>query len=313
MRHSFDEVDLKQGRQSWRKMSLAMALLPVFTSGLTGCVSMFTSKRRLPVPVAPAVVQTVTSEQLVAQMNERWEKFESMTATVDIVASHLLEKQGEAMDYPSFRANLLIRKPEMLRILGKAPLVQTPMFDLGSDGKEFRLSVPPKNKAYEGRSDEKGTSPHWYENLRPGFLFRAFVVRGLAEDEYYSTIAETLTEEDAAKRHLLVRPEYVLSIVRRKASSHALIPVRVVRFDRETLLPTEQDLYGDNGNLETQVVYGPYQDFDGIKYPGTILLKRPQEAYQLSITVERVTANPPLDDEQFQVKFPTGVTPKILK
>ncbi len=313
MRGSVDGVEWRHGKHGWRGVGLAIALLPALTTGLTGCVAMFTSKRRLPVPVAPAVVQTVTAEQLVGQMNERWQKFESMTATVDMVASHLQEKQGEATDYPSFRANLLVRKPEMLRILGKAPLVQTPMFDLGSDGKEFRLSVPPKNKAYEGRSDEKGTSPHWYENLRPGFLFRAFVVKGLAEDEYYSTIAETLTEEDAAKRHLLTRPEYVLSIVRRKASSHALIPVRVVRFDRETLLPTEQDLYGDNGDLETQVVYGPYQDFDGTKYPATILLKRPQEEYQLAITVERMTANPSLADEQFQVKFPAGVVPQLLK
>lgn len=287
----------------------ALALLPV----LTGCLSLVTSKRKLPVPVAPPIIQTVTADQLVERMNQRWDSFQSMTATVDIVASRLKENQGEATDYPSFRANVLLRRPEMLRILGKAPLLQTVMFDLGSDGQQFRLSVPPKNKAYIGNSREKGTSHNWYENLRPGFLFRAFVVRGVSTDEYYSVIAETLTEEDAAKRHLLARPEYVLSVMRRGSAQQGLIPVRVVRFDRVTLLPNEQDLYDDQGNLQTQVIYGPYQDFDGTEYPATLFLKRPEEDYQLTVTVEHIAANPPLTDEQFHVNFPQGVTPVRLK
>lgn len=286
-----------------------LALLP----GLTGCLSLVTSKRRLPIPVAPPIIQTVTADQLVERMNQRWASFQSMTATVDIVASRLKENQGEATDYPSFRANVLLRRPEMLRILGKAPLLQTVMFDLGSDGEHFRLSVPPKGKAYVGNSRQKGTSHNWYENLRPGFLFRAFVVRGVSSDEYYSNIAETLTEEDAAKRHLLAQPEYVLNIMRRGATPQGFVPVRVVRFDRVTLLPIEQDLYDDQGDLQTQVLYGPYQNFDGTEYPATLLLKRPQEDYQLTVTVERVLANPPLTDEQFHVNFPEGVTPIRLK
>ncbi len=293
----------------WLPALAALAVLP----GLSGCLSLLTSKRKLPVPVAPPVIQTVTADQLVERLNQRWDAFQSMTASVDIVASRLKEQQGEATDYPSFRANILLRKPEMLRILGKAPLVQTVMFDLGSNGEQFRLSVPPKGKAYIGNSREKGTSKHWYENLRPGFLFRAFVVRGITSDEFYTVIAETLTEEDAAKRHLLARPEYVLSVMRRGSRQHGLIPLRVVRIDRVTLLPTEQDLYDDQGNLQTQVIYGPYQDFDGTEYPSTLLLKRPEEDYQLTVTVERVTVNPPLTDEQFHVNFPEGVTPIKLR
>jgi hypothetical protein len=280
---------------------------------MTGCVALFTSKRRLPAPLAPASVQTASADELVAGLNDKWAKFESLTATVDIVASRLKSKEGVATDYPSFRANLLVRKPEMLRMLGKAPLVQTPMFDLGSDGVHFTLIVPPKSKVYQGLNASKGTSPNWYENLRPGFLFDAMTVRGLAPDELYSVLAETITEEDAANKKLLMRPDYVLNIVRRKAGSQALFPVRVIRFHREDLLPYEQDLYDDKGELETQVIYGPYQDFGGTKYPQTITLKRPEEEYQLVMTVERVTANPPLTDDQFQVKIPNGSTIQVLQ
>jgi outer membrane lipoprotein-sorting protein len=292
---------------------IAITLLAASLPAITGCVSLFTSKRRLPVPVAPAVVQTASADELVRKLNDQWAKFESLTATVEILASHLKTKEGVATDYPTFRANLLLRKPNSIRILGKAPLVQTPMFDLGSDGTRFTLVVPPKSKAYQGLNASKGTSPNWYENLRPDPLFNAMVVRGLEQDELFSVISESMTEEDVANKRLILHPEYDLSIVRRKPGSQELFPVRVIHFHREDLQPYEQDLYDDQGTLETQVIYGPYQNFGGTSYPGKITLKRPQDEYQLVMTVERVTANPTLSDDQFQVKIPQGYAVVELK
>jgi len=45
-----------------------------------------------------------------------------------------------------------------------------------------------------------------------------------------------------------------------------------------------------------------------VKFPGNITLKRPQDEYQLVMSVERVTANPALTNEMFQVKIPPGTT-----
>jgi hypothetical protein len=291
---------------------MATGLIAAMLPAVTGCASLFTSTRKLPIPVAPATVQTASPDELVAQINDQWSKFQSLTATVDIQASHLKTKEGLATDYPSFRANLLLRKPEALRILGRAPLVQTTMFDLGSDGTRFTLVIPPKSLAYQGLNKSKGNSPNWYENLRPGPLFNAMVVRGLDKEELYSVISESITEEDTSNKRLLLRPEYVLNIVRRKPDSQELFPVRVIRFHREDLLPYQQDLYDERGRLETQVIYGAYKDFDGTKYPGTITLKRPLDEYELVMSVERVTANPTLTDDQFEVKIPSGSTVQEL-
>ena len=302
------------GRLPRRVINLvSLVLLSASLPAMTGCVSLFVSKRKLLVPVAPATVQTASADELVARLNDQWAKFESLTATVDIRASHLKSKEGEATDYPSFRANLLLRKPNSIRILGKAPVVQTMLFDLGSDGNRFTLVVAPKNTAYQGLNASKGTSVNWYENLRPDPLFNAMVVRGLEKDELFSVISESITEEDVANKRLMLHPEYELSIVRRKPDSQELYPVRVVHFHREDLLPYEQDLYDDKGTLETQVIYGPYGDFDGTKYPGKITLKRPHDEYQLVMTVERVTSNPTLKDDQFQVTIPPGSTIKVLQ
>lgn len=284
----------------------ALCVLALALPALTGCASLFISKRKLLVPIAPATVENASADELVAELNQSWDKFQSMTATVDILASHLKTKEGVATDYPNFRVNLLLRKPNALRVLGHAPIIQTTLFDLASDGTHFTLVVPPKKKIFEGLNASKGTSDIWYENLRPDPLFNSMVIRGLDADELYSVTSESITEEDVAKKRLLLHPEYVLSIVRRKLNSNELYPVRVVRFHREDLLPCEQDLYDDKGVMETQVIYGPYKDFEGQKFPSTITLKRPQDEYQLVMTVERVTANPSLTDDQFQIKIPEG-------
>jgi hypothetical protein len=290
-----------------------MALwLPGIVS-LTGCASMFVSKRKLPVPVPPPVVQTASASELVARLNDQWDKFQSLTASVEIQASHLKAQEGEATDYPTFRANLLLRKPGMLRVLGRLPVLQTKMFDLASDGTRFTLVIPPKSEYYQDLNARKGTSAKWYENLRPDPLFNAMVVRGLDKDDFYSSISETTTVQDTANKRLLMEPQYILNIGRRKADSQELYPVRVVHFRREDLLPYEQDLYDDKGSLETQIFYGASKDFEGTRYPGTVTLKRPQDEYQLVMTVERVTANPALTDDMFQVEIPEGYKKQDLK
>jgi len=290
-----------------------MALCLPGILSLTGCASMLISKRKLPVPIAPPSVQTASASDLVARLNDQWDKFQSLTASVDIQASHLKAKEGVATDYPSFRANLLLRKPGMLRVLGRVPILQTKMFDLASDGTRFTLVIPPQNEYYSDLNSRKGTSLKWYENLRPGPLFDAMVVRGLDKDDFYFCISETTTMEDTSNKRLLVEPQYILNIVRRKADSQELHPVRVVHFDREDLLPYQQDLYDDQGSLETQIFYGAYKDFEGTKYPGTITLKRPQDEYQLVMTIERVTSNPALTDDMFQVEIPEGYKKQDLK
>ena len=299
-------------RNTCRPLALVMLALPVLVS-MTGCASLFISKRKLPVPIAPQIVLSNSADQLVAGLNHQWDKFQSMTATVDIMASHLKVKEGEATDYPTFHANLLLRKPRMLRVLGHLPVLQTKMFDLASDGTNFTLVIYPKSEYYQGLNASKGHSPNWYENLRPDPLFDSMVVRGVDKDDFYSVTLQTVTMEDTANKRLIAEPEYVLNIQRQKPNSQELYPVRVIHIHREDLKPYEQDLYDEKGTLETQVIYGPYKDFNGTRYPSTITLKRPQDEYQLVMTVVSLNADTPLTDDQFHLDIPEGYKKQELK
>jgi len=80
-----------------------------------------------------------------------------------------------------------------------------------------------------------------------------------------------------------------------------LLPVRKVFFHREDLQPYEQDIYDSEGTLETQVLYDDYQNFDTVIYPSSIVIKRPLEELEISLTVDKINENQTLKDDQFVV------------
>jgi hypothetical protein len=295
-------------KKSYRCAAASVLFFPVLL--LSGCLW---TTRKLPVPKTPLIKQTATPTELVAQVNQSWAALESLNATVEIQASVLKSKQGVAKDYTSFRGHILMRKPEMLRVLGQIPVLGTRMFDMASDGKDFSLLIPAKNLAVKGQATLEKKSANQMENLRPGFFMDAMVVRGLEPDDLYSVVADTETVEDTARKHLFTVPEYVLSISRPMPGTHELTPMRVITFHRDDLLPYQQDLYDSKGNLETVVDYANYQDFGSVRYPSTIVIKRPLEEYQLVLTVESIKKNMTLTDDQFQIKIPEGTKIKILK
>jgi hypothetical protein len=253
-------------------------------------------------PKAPAITQSVTPDVLVARLNERWDAINTLTAKVEFHATK--SKDGVATDYPSVDGHILIRKPADLRVLGRDFGVL--VFDMASDAKNFTLSVPHKNMVIKGSNSVAKKSKDTWENLRPGFFLDAMLVRGLEPDDLYSVVTDSETVEDAARKHLFMVPEYVLSISRRKPGTQQLIPVRVITFRRDNLLPYQQDIYNTEGNLETHVTYSGYQTFEGNQYPSTVTINRPIDEVQIILNVEDVHENGKLADDQFVVAIPEG-------
>jgi outer membrane lipoprotein-sorting protein len=278
---------------------------------LAGC-SLLPSTRKLPVPKAPSVVQTVSPDQLVDQLNQRWKALSTLNAKVTIQASQVKADKGLETTMPVFPAVILLSKPEMLRVYGRVPVLGTPMFDMASDGKHFTIYIPSRKQALTGSNALEKKSPNPLENLRPGFFFDAMVVKGLDPDDFYTVTSDSETVEDPSKKHLLLKPEYILHTLRQKSGNHEEVTTREVVFDRSTLLPFEQDVYSNDGKVETQVLYAGYRDFNGVQYPSTITIKRPIEGTQLVLTVVSVNQNQSLTSDQFVVSYPPETQIKNL-
>ncbi len=272
---------------------------------LSGCSYLIPTKRKLPVPLAPAVVQTVTPQELVARLDQRWNNLSALTATVEIYATEYKTMQGEAKNYPSCRGYVVIGKPNRLRVLGTYFGVK--IFDLASDGKDFTLEIPGKDLAIKGSNVARAKSKNTWENLRPPFFFNAMVVRGVEPDEHYFVTSETVTMEDPAKKHLYLMPEYILNINRVNPGSRSETPVRIVKFHRDDLLPYEQDIYNSEGELQTQVTYDGYRMYDSVQYPSTISIRSPLDGFKLVLSVISVHENMTLKPDQFELQLPDGI------
>ena len=283
-----------------RTGGLAVLMLPLL---FTGC-SLLPTTRKLPVPKAPAVEQSISPEDLVARLNKSWDGITTLTAKVEFHARKYKTKEGAATDYPTVDGHLWMRKPDLLRVLGQLTFVR--VFDMASQGKCFSLSIPHYSEVIKGCGSAKKKSANTWENLRPDFFFDAMMVRGVDPNDHYSRTSETYMVEDAAKKHLFSVPEYILHITRSKPGVQQELTVRDVHFHRDDLLPYQQDIYDDEGNLETQVYYAGYHDFEGTQYPSAITIKRPIEEIEMVLTVEDLHENLPIADETFVLKPPDG-------
>jgi outer membrane lipoprotein-sorting protein len=252
------------------------------------------------------------ASQLAAILSRNYATIETLSATVDLQASVGGTHKGTETDYTSFRGFILLRKPEMLRVIGLLPVVRTQAFDLVSDGNTFKLYIPSKTEAIEGKNSLTTKSPNPLLNLRPGMFFDSMLIRPVApEDEVILTTDENVSQDPKTKKWVEDR-YYLLSIVRAKATTgtnaiRELIPQRVIRFSREDLRPVEQEVYDAEGNIETITQYGEPQTFGTEKFPGTITIKRPLEEYQIVMTIQKLVLNQTLKDDQFQLDIPEGV------
>jgi outer membrane lipoprotein-sorting protein len=287
-------------RDVWKLLAL---LLPV----LTGCLS---RTHKLQQPKLAGPVQNADVVQLVEAVNRRYAQVNSLTAPVDFSASVGGAHKGKQTDYTSIHGYILFRKPQMLRVLGLVPVLHTHAFDLASNGTTFVLVIPPKSQAIEGSTTATGHSLNPLENLRPDIFLDSLVIRNISANEIVSLTNSSETTLDPKSKQLIETPQYDLAVLTTESAGTPSGPVRfakpqrVIHFNRADLMPSEQDIYNSSGDVETKVTYGPYQSYSGIPFPTTITISRPLEEFRLVLTIEKVTFNPPLPDEQFHSEVP---------
>src|SRR5579859_4364900 len=151
----------------------ALVLLAVLP--LTGCL--FRSRKVEP-PVNAVQLKTATQQELIDYINAQATGIQSMQATVDIDTTVGGVKKGKVTDYEEIRGYVLARKPAMLRMIGLMPIVRNKAFDMVSDGRGFKLWIPPKNRFVVGRNDvETHNLAQPLESLRPQHIYDALLLR----------------------------------------------------------------------------------------------------------------------------------------
>jgi outer membrane lipoprotein-sorting protein len=280
-----------------RALVLFLAFVP-----LTGCLF---HSRKVERKFSDAPLKSATQKELVDSLNTQAGKIKSMQATVDIDTSIGGVNKGKVTDYKEIRGYVLARKPAMLRMIGLMPIVRNRAFDMVSDGKEFKLWIPPKNRFVTGRNDAETANPKQpLESIRPQNLYEAILISEIDPENEIAVLENGYETVLDSRRHLVEQPDYEIVVVRKGKQGWFLS--RKIVFSRTDLQPHRQFVYDENGQLVTDVRYGEYKDYDGIKFPAQTEIERPQEEYDITLNILKLELNKPITDDQFVLQQPAG-------
>jgi outer membrane lipoprotein-sorting protein len=269
---------------------------------LTGCLFRTRVVER---PVSTAPLKATSQAELLAYINAQGAKIQSMQATVDIDTSVGGEKKGKITDYQQIRGYVLVRKPSMLRMIGLLPIVRSKAFDMVSDGLDFKLSIPPKNRFVMGRNDiETHNLQQPLENLRPQIIYNSLLLQPIDPQNEIAVLENDTEKVSDAKGHWFEQADYVIDVVRKQGSGWFLS--RKIIFSRTDLLPDLQLAYDENGDVATETRYRKYQEYGGQSFPSIVQIKRPQEEYDITLSIVKLTLNQPLPDDKFVLQQPAG-------
>ena len=286
--------------RTFPRYRVILVLLAVFP--LTGCL--FRS-RRVERQFSAAPLKSATQAELIGYVNDQAAKIKTLQTTVDIDTSVGGVKKGKVTDYQQIRGYILARKPSMLRMIGLMPIVRNRAFDMVSDGRDFKLWIPPKNRFVVGRNDiESHNADQPLENLRPQHIYDALILREIDPQSEIAVMENSFEIVTDAKNHQVQQADYEIEVIRK--SDRGWFLSRKIIFSRTDLQPHRQLVYDQDGNLATDSRYEGYKDYDGVNFPSQIEIWRPQEEYDITLTIVKLQLNEPLPDDKFALDQPAG-------
>jgi outer membrane lipoprotein-sorting protein len=277
---------------------LLLAILPT-----TGCLF---HTRPVEETYSKAPLKEASQSALIDIINEQARKIQSLQATVDIDTSAGGAKKGHVTDYKEIRGYVLARKPAMLHMIGLLPIVRTTAFDMVSDGQDFKLWIPPKNRFVIGSNEISAYNPEQpMENIRPKDIYDALLIRHIDTEHEIAVLENGFEILHDAKGHRVLQEDYELIVIRRKGENEGVLSRKIV-FSRTDLQPHRQYIYDEQGNLATDARYAVYKDYDGTSFASRIEIFRPQEEYDITLNMLKLEINKPLRDDQFALDQPPG-------
>ena len=295
-----------QIRAAARSLGIAVLVLSI-----SGCLVHTRTLNKRQVNTSNLLVADLP--QLVERINSEARKIHSFSATVEIATALGGAKKGKVTEIQQIKGYILEKDPDMLHVIGLLPIVRSRAFDMVSDGKTFKLSIPPLNKFIEGPAgDSPQPSANTLENLRPHVFFDSLLLHEIGSNDVAVLEQGTDVVQDANnKKKRWELPDYIVNVIVHDGDMWRL--QRKITFSRTDLKPHRQMIYDQNGAIATEAVYENFADFQSVNFPSQITINRPKEEYSIQITIEKIEVNKPLSEDQFVLAEPPGAQVKVLK
>jgi len=284
-----------------RAVLSVIALAPVlFTScGLLGHKRI--GLKRGDHPGMPTLL-VASKEQLIKSVADYYEPIHSFSIEARLVVSTGSLYKGEIKDYSETQAFIDFRKPSDIHVVGLLPIVGSTGLNMVSDGKTFKVSIPPTSHFYEGDNNAPASSTNKYENIRPEMFLAAMLIKPVGLENEIVIKVDDLTEEYA----------YYQLEIERKSPEGEIQPFRRITFDRVNLYIIEEREYAPDGSIVSMSHYGDWTKYNDVRFPNHIDISRPKEDIGIELNITKMEMNVPIPDTKFVLTKPEGFELKII-
>jgi hypothetical protein len=247
---------------------------------------------------------TASKADLEKRVLDLYNALQSFTSTVDLVPSLGSVYKGKITDYQDVTAYIDFQKQDHIRVVGLMPVVHTTAFQMVSDGKEFRVYIPIKNRFIQGSNDAPAASPNKLENIRPEMFLSAMLVKPPDPEKDRTTLEDDTTESNSL---------YHLNL-NRELPNHEMVLIRRITFDRVNLQIVEQREYDPqgSGSIVGEARYSDWQIYDNIRFPSRIEIARPKDEYGVTLAITKMEMNKPLPENRFVLERPEGSQLQVI-
>ena len=285
----------------FRRAPMYMVLVCVMAVGFSSCLA----RRRLIVRKGANTTQpllTADRQTLLDSITRQFEAVRDFSAEVDMVPALGTAEKSKITEYKDVRAYILFRRPADIRLIGLYPVVRTKAFDMVSNGLDFKLYVPSRNRFLVGKNEIEQPSPNKLENLRPQHFLDAMMVRPI-DLKSEKVLLMNLTDEDNAF--------YIIPVVHENGNGQLQLS-RSVWFNRYNLTIARQFIFDANGNILTDARYSDWKTYDNVPFPKHIEINRPKDEYAVVIDVVKMDINKGVTQEKFALAQPEGSTLQVV-
>ena len=285
----------------FRRAPAAILLLCLIPLGLSSCLARRRAFARSGGKPAQPLLAADQST-LVGIIAKQYQAIRDFNATVDMVPALGSAEKSKITEYKDVRAFILFRKPGDIRLIGLYPVVRNKAFDMVSDGTNFKLYIPARNRFLVGRNEIDQPSQNKLENLRPQHFLEALLVRPIDADRD-KLLLENFTDEDNAF--------YVLHVVHVNGGGELQL-ARTIWFNRYNLTMARQLIFDAAGNILTDARYTDWRRYDNVAFPKHIEIDRPRDEYAVVIDIVKMDINKGVSDDKFVLDQPEGTTLQVV-
>jgi hypothetical protein len=210
---------------------------------------------------------------------------------------------GELEQFRSLDGYILLQRPDSTHLVLLMPITNSRFLDILSVGDSLSMWYPRKNEFYAGKNsakilavaDPSGTKEFTIP-LRGSHIFEAIFPQGVALNAPGIWVGVEQQIDERASY-------YVLSFSKAGTPprNHTF---RKIWIERAGLTIARQQVFTDEGEMVSDIVYSNQRDVEGFAMPQDIHIERPIDGYILDLNFRNWRINPDFEVGSFELKPP---------